>query len=116
MKTLTVFTLSRPEGLPLDWVVFNAPRPLPGDIAWKGDFNHGIHYSALDPRFSETERKIMEDIDDHDGWRVILTTEQEFLAWTKPRLKSWHSGIKNTDPLLGILRKEFLRERFGVEE
>ena len=29
--------------------LFNAPRPLYGEVAWEGEFRHGIHYAAIWP-------------------------------------------------------------------
>jgi len=31
-----------------DFTVVNAPRPLPGEIEWQGEFLHGIFYAAGD--------------------------------------------------------------------
>ncbi len=28
------------------WMVVNAPRPLPGTVAWCGEFRHGTFYAA----------------------------------------------------------------------
>jgi hypothetical protein len=28
------------------WAVFNAPRPIPGEITFQGEFRHGIFYAA----------------------------------------------------------------------
>jgi hypothetical protein len=38
------FRLLRDKGL----VVYNAPRPIPGDICWEGDFRNGKFYAAGD--------------------------------------------------------------------
>ena len=35
--------------IPDGWIVFNASRPLIGDITWKGDFLRGVHYAAVNP-------------------------------------------------------------------
>lgn len=46
----------RPEHIPADWVIWNAPRgmfgsTLPdGELAmWHGTFRHGIFYAAINP-------------------------------------------------------------------
>lgn len=39
----------RPENIPADWLIFNAPRPLVGAEHWQGDFHHGIFYAAVRP-------------------------------------------------------------------
>jgi len=50
----TVVTVaSRPQDIPADWIIMNAPRPLVGDASWEGDFRHGIFYVAIDPNNDE---------------------------------------------------------------
>jgi len=44
---------TRPENIPEDWSIYNAPRPIPGEIVWDGDFLHGVFYAAVPP---EAER------------------------------------------------------------
>ncbi len=31
------------------WDVYNAPRPIPGEITFQGEFRHGIFYAAGPP-------------------------------------------------------------------
>jgi hypothetical protein len=42
----------RPENLPENAVVFNAPRPIHGLDRWMGEFRHGRYYAALRPEAS----------------------------------------------------------------
>lgn len=67
--------------LPAAWLVFNAPRPIPGDLEWEGDFRHGIHYAALDPAKAEGgdgDRRHhawqLAQIKSLDGWLVEWKT------------------------------------------
>jgi len=40
----------RPQGIPVECLIFNAPRPLRGNIyEWEGEFVTGRHYAAVDP-------------------------------------------------------------------
>ena len=115
MKTLTVFAPFDRSGTPSDWQIYNAPRPLPGDRGWQGEFHHGVHYSSLDPQYSGSERAILKVIEALDGWRVIVTNKLDFENW----IRAWQKERNITvfpPEMLGELRSRFLRERFGVEE
>ena len=35
--------------IPIEWTIYNAPRPLYGSICWQGDFCKGVFYAAVDP-------------------------------------------------------------------
>lgn len=56
------------------WGVANAPRPLPGEFTWAGEYRHGIFYAA-GPLATFAERW-----DDLDGWQVIETSNAEIEA------------------------------------
>ncbi len=46
------------------WQVVNAPRPIPGEVEWTGEFRHGCFYAAGDTgKFGKTW-------DDFDAWPV----------------------------------------------
>jgi len=38
-----------------DTIVYNAPRPIYGQVEWQGDFVSGVFYTMLDPRHSLAE-------------------------------------------------------------
>lgn len=38
-----------PANIPIDAVIFNAPRPIYGTVAWQGDFCSGVFYTAVTP-------------------------------------------------------------------
>jgi len=52
---VTIFEGERPthtpdgKPIPAEWIIMNAPRPLLGQLEWRGDFGHGVFYVALDP-------------------------------------------------------------------
>lgn len=52
-----------------DLLVFNAPRPLPCDIVWEGDFLHGIFYGA--------SKSITQDLIDMDAMVVDYYTVKQ---------------------------------------
>jgi hypothetical protein len=68
-----------PAGDPIsaDWLIFNAPRPLYGELTWEGPFLHGTFYAASAPRTLEFH---YENID-LDGWLLEWHTEAEIIAW-----------------------------------
>lgn len=58
-----------PDVLP-EWVVVNAPRPLPGRVTWEGSFRCGIFYAAGPP----------DDFDQlGDAWRRLDARQVELL-------------------------------------
>lgn len=73
-----------PEGqdIPAIYIIFNAPRPLWGQITWQGEFGHGIFYAALDPDDKYTGQGINEN-DSLDGWLCQWVTLADVLAWAK---------------------------------
>ena len=51
----------RPDDIPADWTIFNAPRPLFGTQTWRADFISGIFYGAVDPKDDRAEMWIREN-------------------------------------------------------
>lgn len=52
-------------GIPEDWEVWNASRPLYGEITWQGEFLCGVFYAALDPNdpYCQERRKRNQELD-----------------------------------------------------
>jgi len=48
-KTVIFTTAERPEGIPADWFILNAHRPLHGTKTWQGECRSGIFYAAIEP-------------------------------------------------------------------
>lgn len=75
-----------PEG----WTVYNAPRPLYGQVRWQGEFVHGVFYAAVAPEgdpadefgdsplFHRRNREL-------DGWVVRWITRAEVMAYARAR-------------------------------
>jgi N12 class adenine-specific DNA methylase len=83
---LTIIRLldPRPEDVPSDYLIFNAPRPLLGDKDWTGDFLHGIFYAAIDITSASADRTI-QDIIDLDGWLCEYVTQADIEKWERER-------------------------------
>lgn len=76
MKTKKLYIIGRrPENIPDNWIVFNAPRPMLGDKDWCGDFHHGIFYAAVDPDGYIPEKWMQKNCD-LDGWVVEYVSEE----------------------------------------
>lgn len=56
-------------------IVYNAPRPIPGETCWEGKFRHGIFYSAS--AITEARVKILDKL---DGREVVLITNAEVMT------------------------------------
>ena len=66
----------RPDDIPEDHLIFNAPRELAGYKYWQGDWHHGIFYVAVDPKDSYAENHIRVNIG-LDGWLVEYISEKD---------------------------------------
>lgn len=76
----------RPAHIPSDWFIFNAPRPLDGSelsgnrwAIWEGEFRHGCHYTAVDPRDPFATQRIRDNIA-LDGWVVRYVSNDDIAA------------------------------------
>ncbi len=81
----------RPLSLPdelirADWLIYNAPRPIPGHILWQGDFRHGVFYAAIAPEgdpadeFSDREWCIKR-CRENDASLVVNISKEEVLVY-----------------------------------
>ena len=68
-----------PEAIPDGWPVFNAPRPLYGQMAWRGQFLSGIFYTAVDPADRWSDGFIKRN-HENDASLVKFVTHQDILA------------------------------------
>lgn len=102
-----------PKGIniPVDWVIFNAPRPLYGDVCWEGDFRHGVFYSAVDSEGDFSDLWIDRNFE-LDAWEIsyidadiAINEAAEYYRENFPNLKF--------DP--ESKRKELLKTWFNLE-
>ena len=84
----------RPYNIPSDYLIFNAPRPLPGEITWEGDFLSGRYYAAMpaDDHRVVTALKldacIVEHLPDADAQRELA---RELMARNHPGDFGWET-------------------------
>ena len=71
----------RPDHIPENWLIFNAPRPLLGHEYWQGDFQHGIFYVGLDYDDDYVFKMWLERNKGLDAWLVFYWTEDEIKQW-----------------------------------
>ncbi len=67
---------TRPDHIPADWPIFNAPRPLYGEPTWTGDFIHGIFYATIDPSDSYGPGFITRNAE-LDAWELVWVSEEQ---------------------------------------
>lgn len=78
MKAALVSELPAPfAGLPANWIVLNAPRPLLGEMRVEnGEFVHGRFYVALDPAESMTPL-FLEENRRLDAYALVIVPEED---------------------------------------
>ena len=65
------------KGMSFDnYYIFNAARPLHGQITWQGDFIHGVFYAAVDKDFAQSKVIIERNVN-LDGHILQFVTESE---------------------------------------
>lgn len=88
-KVAVVIDKERPTKVPASWPIFNAPRPIPGDENWQGDFRHGIYYSAVDPnREKEVVDYNLTTLKSLDAWLVRYYTTSQAIDWMRRYYKT----------------------------
>ena len=81
------------------WLVFNAPRPLPGCARECWDFRHGTFYTAVNLTMPLAER-VLEEIKDLDGWQVVLVDNVQIRKEIREHLMS--NGLNEAEVLSGF--------------
>jgi len=110
MKTKKLFIIGTRPDIPEDWLIFNAPRPLLGDKEWKGDFQHGIFYVAVDPKGYIPESWIKSNCS-LDGWLVEYISESEAM---KKATDYYHKEYPNQTEAIGNLGERDLLQAFHL--
>lgn len=101
MKKLHV--IEKRLNVPGDWIIINAPRPIPGDIQWQGDFRHGIFYAALnpdDPNFASNYT----EAEDLDAWelRYYTINEAREILMSKSEYQDFKADLQHSEDIRGI--------------
>ena len=81
------------------WLVFNAPRPLPGVASELWAFRHGTFYVAVDPTRPRADR-VIQDVRDLDGYPVMLVDNELIRAEVRDHLAS--EGLDEAEVLEGF--------------
>lgn len=66
----------RPASVPAEWVIFNASRPIYGDIEWRDGGGFGFFWTAVDPA-GQRAAWMQEENRRNDAAIVTLVTEEE---------------------------------------
>lgn len=69
----------RPVGMPEEWRIFNAPRPLWGTETWSGEFCKGVLYAAIQPG-AEREEWMEEENRRLDAKELVFVDRAAALA------------------------------------
>jgi hypothetical protein len=64
-----------PTQAPVGWRIYNAARPLYGDVTWQGDFITGVHFAAIDPKGPDALAQVQRDQELDARHLVYLTPE-----------------------------------------
>ena len=90
----------------LDMAIFNAPRPLPSNAAWIGEFRHGTFYAGIiatqetgDQFARDQEEWMRKECESLDAYPVILVTNEQIRGWVEEHLVE--SEIPLADALEG---------------
>lgn len=103
-KPVIFTTAPRPEDIPADWVVFNAPRPIYGHKCWEGEYNAGTFYAAIDMSDKWGEEYLKETLL-LDGYPLQFITEEFQKEW----VREFYAQDKQTIEWMtaGDIRSEF---------
>lgn len=86
--------INRKEGYPADvkikegWEVVNAPRPVPGQIAWQSTFRHGIYYAA------GSREQFGKAWDSLDAWPCQLISNEEIIEQAREYCQRFNKTLE----------------------
>lgn len=94
--------MPRPDDIPMDWVIYNAPRPLYGHKRWLGDFRHGVFFAAVmsegdiadefgdAPEFHKRNRQL-------DGHVCVWIPKADVMAYGKMKAAEYGIDLEEFD-------------------
>lgn len=82
MKAIQIQILDNRLECEADWIIFNAPRPLYGDVVGKGEFLYGIFYAAVNPNGDFAEQLCRENLR-LDAVVCKYVTMDEIVYWVQ---------------------------------
>ena len=104
-----VQTEQRPDNVPGGWIVFNAPRPIAGDIEWKGEFRHGVFFAAIDPA-GERAKWMVDNNKGLDAWPVVYKSKESIKAEAIKRIKELYPKVDIDTNVERMAVDNYLRE------
>lgn len=76
---------SKPDNVPANWIIYNAPRPIYGHVEWRDSNGFGFFFAAVDPKGERAEWMQVEN-QRQDAMILHLMTEEEAFGAGKARL------------------------------
>jgi hypothetical protein len=95
----------RPADVPADWRVYCAPRPLPGQQCWQGEFLAGVFYAANPPDTDEA------DINSLHGRRVFYLTDEQVKTLVTDWIQRHEPADEAPDSIQACEDHDFWREQ-----
>lgn len=91
-----IFTDTQPmDGVPADWIIMNAPRPLVGDkLMENGDFLDGRFYAAIDPKASTFALYVNQNVKDAAAIVMVIPKDkQAAMAISGTKYEAMYKGL-----------------------
>lgn len=113
MTTLQIIG-KRPDDIPNNWIILNAPRPLYGNKEWTGEFEHGIFYVALDPNDDYVYDMWMKSNESLDAWICEYQTKEDAI---KMALDYYNEKYpEDSETINDLPERELLRTFYRISE
>ena len=107
-KRRAVIGVKPDHDLPERSIVYNAPRPIYGQVQWTGDFISGVFYTMTDPAHTEAEN--WDELNrQNDATVLVYFTKDEALAKTIAYYINTY-GVEQYHELEAIYSVEELRK------
>lgn len=88
--------MEKPEHVPDDWEIYNAPRPLYGHEHWKGHFRSGVFFVAIDPEGDYAD-EYREKTLQLDGHRCVFIDKSVIETWGRARAAHYNVDFDTFD-------------------
>lgn len=85
------------------WVVWNAHRPLRGDLTWEGQGRYGVHYAAVNRSRAEVAdyRRTLQYNHSMDARLVTLVNNRQAIALAETAAEAQGQGRYGLEAYLG---------------
>ena len=127
LATVAYTTGERPAGIPAEWLIWNAPRPLSGSprpdgqeyAEWEGEWLRGRFYAATNPADPQFGLRNLENLQ-LDAKLVVFTTEAHMVETARAETLAEYgeAGTKALavwpeERIRGYFLDQFLTEHFN---